>query len=136
MSDKVEQVKRYLMKLGVPSSTGQEGVMVELLEEMLRGLGFRTIRQEVEPGRCNLLAVRGGAPKLLISTHLDTVPAWGADYRPRFVEEWVYMRGAVDTKGQIASLLLALEETSDPLASFSSSTNRAMATPCMMSNTF
>ena len=47
----------------------------------------------------------------IVNTHVDTVPPLGmADpFRPRRTEDRIYGRGAVDTKGLLAALTIALE---------------------------
>ena len=51
------------------------------------------------------------AKPFIVNTHVDTVPPLGmADpFRPRREEDRIYGRGAVDTKGLIAALTIALE---------------------------
>jgi len=63
----------------------------------------------VEPNRFNVLATWGD-PVVTLSTHIDTVPPWipsseDADY--------IYGRGACDTRGIIASMICAVEELVD-----------------------
>jgi acetylornithine deacetylase len=60
-------------------------------------------RMQVEPGRDNIF-VRFGEPLTTLSTHMDTVPP----YVPfREDEEFIWGRGACDTKGIIAAMLCA-----------------------------
>jgi acetylornithine deacetylase len=60
-------------------------------------------RMEVEPGRDNIF-VRFGEPVITLSTHMDTVPP----YVPfREDEEFIWGRGACDTKGIIAAMICA-----------------------------
>jgi acetylornithine deacetylase len=60
----------------------------------------------VEPGRDNLL-VRFGRPDVVLSTHMDTVPPF---FPSREDEEHIWGRGACDTKGIIASMIVASEQ--------------------------
>ncbi len=62
-------------------------------------------RIEVEPHRYNVLAY-WDRPVLTFSTHMDTVPPF---FPSREDDEFIWGRGACDTKGIIAAMLLALE---------------------------
>jgi acetylornithine deacetylase len=62
-------------------------------------------RIEVEPNRFNVLAT-WGQPIVTFSTHMDTVPPF---YPSREDAEWIWGRGACDTKGIIASMICAAE---------------------------
>lgn len=66
-------------------------------------------RMDVEPGRFNVFA-RFGTPTVTFSTHIDTVP-------PFFVSsedtDFIYGRGACDTKGIIASMIFAVRQLLD-----------------------
>src|ERR1700733_673909 len=60
---------------------------------------------EVEPKRSNVFA-QFGEPIVTLSTHMDTVPPFFAS---REDDEFIWGRGACDTKGIIASMVLAAE---------------------------
>src|SRR6185437_9054139 len=62
-------------------------------------------RFEVEPKRSNVLATFG-QPIVTLSTHMDTVPPFVPS---REDDEFIWGRGACDTKGIIASMLTAAE---------------------------
>jgi acetylornithine deacetylase len=98
------QLARQL--IDVPSPTGSEGAVGELLERELGRLGFETRRHDVAEGRFNLLALAGGTPRVVLNSHIDTVPPWFAS---REDEQFIYGRGACDTKGIIAAMLAAGE---------------------------
>jgi len=87
----------------IPSVTGEEGDYGDALGRRLRALGFDVERQDVAPGRFNLLA-RAGAPELVFCTHLDTVPPFFAS---RQDAAFVYGRGSCDAKGQAAAMVEA-----------------------------
>jgi acetylornithine deacetylase/succinyl-diaminopimelate desuccinylase-like protein len=76
----------------------------------LRSAAARTRRrielQEVAPGRHNVLAT-WGVPRLLFSTHLDTVPPF---LPPRRSGDLLSGRGTCDAKGQITAQLGAIRE--------------------------
>ena len=93
--------------IDVPSTTGDEFAHAELLDRELQRLGFSTRRQEVSETRFNLFASAGGRPRVVINSHLDTVPPWFAS---REDDTHVYGRGACDTKGVIAAMVAAGEK--------------------------
>ncbi|HEX8252061.1 MAG TPA: M20/M25/M40 family metallo-hydrolase [Thermoanaerobaculia bacterium] len=92
--------------IDVPSPTESEFAVGEVLERMLAELGFETRRHVVTPTRFNLLALAGGRPRVVMNSHIDTVPPWFAS---SVDDEFVYGRGACDTKGIIAAMLAAGE---------------------------
>ena len=92
--------------IDVPSPTDHEFAIGELLDRELTGLGFETRRQEIAADRFNLYASAGGRPRVILNSHIDTVPPWFAS---REDEEFVYGRGACDTKGIIAAMVAAGE---------------------------
>jgi acetylornithine deacetylase len=92
--------------IDVPSPTESELAVGELLERELTRLGFETQRHDVTPTRFNLLARAGGTPRVVINSHIDTVPPWFAS---REDDEFIYGRGACDTKGIIAAMIAAGE---------------------------
>jgi len=63
-------------------------------------------RIEVEPRRFNIFAQWGAPLVVTLSTHMDTVPPYIAS---REDEEFIWGRGACDTKGIIATMLTAVE---------------------------
>lgn len=67
--------------------------------------GGRVERFEVEPHRSNVLACWGD-PVVTLSTHMDTVPPFFAS---REDPEFIWGRGACDTKGIIAAMIHAVE---------------------------
>jgi len=67
--------------------------------------GGRVERMEVAPHRFNVLA-HWGDPVVTLSTHMDTVPPFFAS---REDNEFIWGRAACDTKGIIASMILAAE---------------------------
>ena len=93
----------------IESVTGNEKAVGEFLYDYLRPLagqyGGELERMEVEPDRHNVFAW-WGRPDVVLSTHLDTVPPYFAS---REDAEFIWGRGACDTKGIIAAMLHALE---------------------------
>ena len=68
------------------------------------------LRMAVEPRRFNVLAQFGEPLVVTLSTHLDTVPPFMAS---REDDEFIWGRGACDTKGIIAAMIKAAEEMLD-----------------------
>lgn len=93
--------------IDIPSPTDSEGAVGEFLEALLTQLGYQTRRHDVAPGRFNLFAPAGGRPRVVINTHIDTVPPWFASEDDG---EFLYGRGACDTKGIIAAMIAAGEK--------------------------
>jgi acetylornithine deacetylase len=92
--------------IDIPSPTDSEHAIGEALERELARLGFATERHDVTPTRFNVLARAGGHPRVILNSHIDTVPPWfesGED------DDYVYGRGACDTKGVIAAMIAAGE---------------------------
>jgi acetylornithine deacetylase len=92
--------------IDVPSPTESEQPVGELLERELARLGFTPRRQNVTDNRFNLLVTAGGTPRVVLCSHIDTVPPWLA---AREDDEFLYGRGACDTKGIIAAMIAAGE---------------------------
>jgi acetylornithine deacetylase len=90
--------------IDIPSPTEHEGEVGEFLDRTLTSLGFATRRQEAAPSRFNLFASAGGRPRVVINSHIDTVPPWFASSED---DENIYGRGACDTKGVIAAMIAA-----------------------------
>ncbi len=102
-----------------PSVTPREAGALDLLEDVLGGLGFRCRRLPfAEPGTeavDNLYARLGTAgPNLCFAGHTDVVPPgkpedWRSDpFAAEVIDGLLYGRGAVDMKGAIAAYLAAV----------------------------
>ncbi len=92
--------------IDVPSASDHEFAVGELLDRELTRLGFATRRHEISKDRFNLYASAGGRPRVILNSHIDTVPPWFAS---REDDEFVYGRGSCDTKGIIAAMIAAGE---------------------------
>ena len=92
--------------IDIPSPTGEELAMGNHLFDELTRLGFACRKQEAAPDRFNVLASAGGKPRVVLNTHIDTVPPWFASFDD---EELIYGRGACDTKGILAAMIAAAE---------------------------
>jgi acetylornithine deacetylase/succinyl-diaminopimelate desuccinylase-like protein len=120
-----EQRLRELVRVLVetPTPTGSETALFPFLTEWLRAHGFEVTEQEVTerhpltpPGEYRNLLAKRGESRLLITAHLDTFPAYShpQPYTLREENGRLIGRGVVDVKGQIAALLLAIEQTDAP----------------------
>lgn len=92
--------------IDIESITGHELAIGLFLEAYLAERGYRVRRQEVQHDRFNVYAFVQ-SPRLIFSTHLDTVPP--------FIASWedathIYGRGACDAKGIIAAQIHAAEQ--------------------------
>ncbi len=94
--------------VAIPSVTGEEGPLLDFLEERFRAGGFTVASQEVSPGRRNLFIYRGPAD-VVFMTHADTVPPF---FSPRSGDGVLFGRGACDAKGSLAAQAAALEDLS------------------------
>lgn len=90
--------------IAIPSVTGAEGDYGDALARELGSLGLDVERQQLAPGRFNVLA-RAGRPELVLCTHLDTVPPY---IGPSADAHFVHGRGACDAKGQAVCQIEAL----------------------------
>jgi len=96
------ELTRRLM--AIPSVTGTEREIGEFLLSHLGQLGYRVERQHVAGDRFNVFAFAGDG-RVMFCTHLDTVPP--ATIPVREDNDFLYGRGACDTKGIIAAMLEA-----------------------------
>ena len=99
----MDLVRTLLDWIDIPSVTGAEGDYGDALAGALRGIGLDVERQEVAPGRFNVLA-RAGDPRVVFCTHQDTVPPW---IPPREDRDLVHGRGACDAKGPAVAMIAA-----------------------------
>src|SRR5882762_2971394 len=91
--------------IDIPSVTGDEGAVRGFLASYLEHLGYKVQQQRVEGERCNIIATNG-SPRVVLSTHMDTVPPEIASSEDA---ENIYGRGACDAKGIIAAQIFAAE---------------------------
>jgi acetylornithine deacetylase len=95
--------------IDIPSVTPDEEQVGAYLYEYLSNLCAqyegKVEASEVEPSRSNVFASFGD-PVVTLSTHMDTVPPFVPS---REDDEFIWGRGACDTKGIIASMLIAAE---------------------------
>jgi acetylornithine deacetylase len=89
--------------IAIDSVTGHEGDYGDALARRLGALGLAVERQELEPGRFNVLA-RADEPLLVFCTHLDTVPPF---FGPGRSGSTIHGRGACDAKGPALAMIEA-----------------------------
>lgn len=95
--------------IDIPSVTGDEADYADALARHLEGLGLGVERQDVAPGRFNLLA-RAASPDVVFCTHLDTVPPF---FGPSEDSEFVRGRGSCDAKGPALAMISAARRLLD-----------------------
>jgi acetylornithine deacetylase len=136
VEDRREEAVSLLQELvRVPSVTGEEGTVQEVVERRMRERGLAVDRWEARPeevspyaehigeqaayeGRPNVAGVRGGrggGRSILLNAHVDTVAggevaAWSRDPFSAEVEgDLLYGRGSCDMKGGLVTHLVALD---------------------------
>ena len=96
--------------IDIPSVTPEEEQVGAFLHRRLAAMcdQFEGVAEktEVEPHRFNVYAAFG-KPVVTLSTHMDTVPPFVPS---REDDEFIWGRGACDTKGIIASMITAAED--------------------------
>ncbi|HEV2883850.1 MAG TPA: M20/M25/M40 family metallo-hydrolase [Pyrinomonadaceae bacterium] len=101
----VFELTRHL--IDIPSVTGEEQSVGEFLGSYLENLGYRVEKQAVSEDRFNVIATTSSTPRVVLSTHMDTVPPFIASSED---EEKIFGRGACDAKGIIAAQIMAAEQ--------------------------
>jgi acetylornithine deacetylase len=103
----VFELTRALVDIdSVTPNEEQVGVyLADHLSRLAERTGGGVERMEVEPHRFNVLAT-WDRPVVTLSTHMDTVPPFFAS---RDEGDWIWGRGACDTKGIIAAMIHAVE---------------------------
>ena len=105
--DYVIDVLRLTRELiDIPSVTGEEFQIGTSLGELLNRLGYHVELQDVDSERSNLIAITEARPRIVLSTHMDTVPPFIGSSED---DEFIYGRGACDAKGIIAAQIAAAE---------------------------
>ncbi len=102
----VAELARDLIE--IPSPSGEEAALGEYLVRRLKGR-FEVRTEAVDGNRFNVLAVRGD-PKVVFTTHMDTVPGALPVSLTRLA---LRGRGACDAKGPLAAMIAAAEEAAD-----------------------
>ena len=97
----------------IDSTSGREGAVIDWMHGFLAGRDWNARRIPVSPGRDDILATIGAddeKPRVLLSTHLDTVPPF---IPPSVDGDLLRGRGACDAKGIAAAMICAAERLRD-----------------------
>lgn len=92
--------------IDIPSVTGEEFQIGTSLGDLLVRLGYHVEAQDVSDERSNIIATTQAKPRIVLSTHMDTVPPFIASSED---DEFIFGRGACDAKGIIAAQIAAAE---------------------------
>jgi acetylornithine deacetylase len=92
--------------IDIPSVSGDERAVGLVLRSHLESLGYSVKLQEVAAERFNVLATTAAPSRVVLSTHMDTVPPF---IQSREDDKKIYGRGACDAKGIIAAQICAAE---------------------------
>jgi len=113
LQKRILEILRVLIE--TPTPTGKERRLYKFLSLILERAGFKIEVQKV-PGSFSNLIARRGKSSLLMCTHIDTFPVFSHSdlYKLKMRKRDLTGRGVIDAKGQIASLLVALESTQAP----------------------
>ena len=93
--------------IDIPSVTGEEFEIGTAIAELLMRRGYRVELQDISPERSNIIATTDDRPRVVLSTHMDTVPPFIASSED---DEFIFGRGACDAKGIIAAQIAAAEK--------------------------
>lgn len=89
----------------IPSISGDEDKVAAFVADYLTKAGFAVEMHEVAGNGPNVYA-RAGDPRVVLSTHTDTVPPF-IEFKED--DRFIYGRGACDAKGIIAAMVKAAE---------------------------
>jgi acetylornithine deacetylase len=106
ISERLDAIEFAKNLIAIDSTTGNEAVIADFLHQFLKKRAWDVERLPVGENRWNIFA-RRGKPRIVFSTHIDTVPPF---FPPTEDDEFLYGRGACDTKGILAAQVLAAEK--------------------------
>lgn len=108
---------RSLLRVDTTNPPGRESAAAKVLAAYLDSQGIASTLLEAQPGRGNLVARvggRAGEGPLLLSSHLDVVPAGEGWSHPPFegaeADGALYGRGSIDIKNGLAMAAVVLAE--------------------------
>lgn len=114
------ELTQKLIKINSENPPGNEAPIADFLRGYLEGLGLRTRTYEFRKNRPNIVAYLdrpGNRHTLLITPHLDTVPAGNGWSVPPFAAKIrnnkIYGLGATDCKGNLACAVEALNSLAE-----------------------
>lgn len=91
----------------IDSTTGREGEAGQFLSQYLRELGYEVTEFRVDDRRFSVFARLAPRPRVVFSTHFDTVPPF---FPSRVENGRIYGRGSCDAKGILAAQVAAVEQ--------------------------
>lgn len=95
--------------VAIDARSGEEGPVADLVEEAMRGLGYRDIRRDRLGNVVGYVGPQGTDVALLFDSHMDVVAptgAWSVDpFGGDVRDNRLYGRGATDMKGALAASL-------------------------------
>lgn len=106
--DKAHPVALLRAMLEIPSPSGEEAALADLLAEEMTQLGFAARIDDV--GNVIGETGTGGGPTIMLIGHLDTAPGFPP---VRHDGGRLYGRGAVDAKGPLAAMVCAAARLAD-----------------------
>lgn len=105
-----DPVELTMELMAIDSTSGREGAVIAWVDAYLAQRGWQTRRVPVSAARDDLWAAVTDRPRVVLSTHLDTVPPFVA---PRLDATRIHGRGACDAKGIAAAMICAAERLRD-----------------------
>lgn len=97
-------VEKLLLEfLKIKSMSGNEIDFCNFLFDFLKGKGLDPQKDIIDSNGFNII-LKNGNPKIYLSAHMDTVRDF---LKIREDDEYLYGRGACDTKGSLAAMLVA-----------------------------
>ena len=113
---KVDVAKLASDMIKIPSYSfmeNQEKEIAEYIYGLFQQEGIESRLLEIKPGRYNVYGTipgSGGGRSLMLSGHIDTVPAYDMKdaFSGRIAEGNIYGRGACDMKGPVAAMMAVL----------------------------
>ena len=106
MTQQVDVFKLTRELIDIPSVTGDEFQVGTSLAKLLGRYGYQVELQELSRDRANVIATTGATARVVLSTHMDTVPPHVGSSED---DEFIHGRGACDAKGIIAAQIAAAE---------------------------
>jgi acetylornithine deacetylase len=103
MNDLFAQIRKGI---DIPSVTGEEGDFARFVARILEERRYEVELQPVEGDRMNVYARAARVPRVVLCTHLDTVPPFIASSED---DETIFGRGSCDAKGILFSMIEAAD---------------------------
>jgi acetylornithine deacetylase/succinyl-diaminopimelate desuccinylase-like protein len=107
MNASIDLIRLTRELIDIPSVTGEEFEIGNSLGELLNRRGYHVELQHLSSERSNVIATTKEPPRIVLSTHMDTVPPF---ITSREDDEFIYGRGSCDAKGIIAAQIAAAEK--------------------------